>query len=316
MFETPILFIVFNRPQKTQQVFEKIREIKPTKLYVAADGPRLNNNQDALFCEEVRSLIKVDWDCSLVIKYRDNNAGCKINVSEAITWFFQNEEYGIILEDDCLPDTSFFSYCENLLHRYKDDDKVFSISGCNFGYSAKGSDDYFFSPIFNMWGWATWRRSSDLVDYNLNDWKSLTYLEKLFFIVRKLGRPYHINFDWGWFQYWINILNNVAKGDLDTWDYQWAYAQMKWGQLTIFPEINLIENLGFDLDATHTKSTNKYRKFTSNQYTGLQNPTFKPKLDFDFYDFYQKKVWAYYHRQPFLFHLKNYLLKACGIYGK
>jgi len=314
MFETPILFIVFNRPSKTRRVFERIRLIQPKKFYIAADGPRKTHQQDAALCREVKELIKIDWECTIAYKYRDQNAGCKTNVSEAINWFFSKEEAGIILEDDCLPDLTFFPYCTDLLQRYKSDNQIFSISGCNFGYTNANSSDYFLTPIFNMWGWATWKRSAKLVDYNLREWDKLTYMQKLYFAVNKLGRPFYLNFDWGWFQFWINIFNKIATGDINTWDYQWAYAQLKEGALTIFPKENLIENIGFDADATHTKADLNVQKFEIRSMAIPLAHSFVPKTDYNFYDYFLKRKWAYYQRRPLSFHLKNYLLNIAGRY--
>src|SRR5450759_4497034 len=121
-FETPVLFLIFNRSDTTQQVFNQIRQIKPKYLFVAADGPRLDRPVEIEKCLETKSIIQqIDWDCELKSLFSETNLGCRVGVSSAITWFFENVEQGIILEDDCLPDLSFFPYCENLLNKYKDD---------------------------------------------------------------------------------------------------------------------------------------------------------------------------------------------------
>ncbi len=162
----PVLFLIFNRPDTTQPVFNEIREAKPTKLFVAADGPRDNKKGEKEECEKTRKIIEqVDWDCELYKLYRDKNLGCKIAVSSAIDWFFENVEEGIILEDDCLPHPSFFRFCQELLEKYKGDERVFVISGDNFLFGRKRTNySYYFSRYNHCWGWAGWIRT--LSDYD------------------------------------------------------------------------------------------------------------------------------------------------------
>ena len=171
-FETPILFLIFNRPDETKKVFERIKKIKPKFLYIAADGSRKDREGETELCERVKKVVEIiDWDCEIQRLYRKENLGCKEAVSKGIIWFFENVEQGIILEDDCLPDISFFTYCEELLNRYKDDDRIISIGGTNLGHKFRNKNSYSFSRFMNMWGWATWRRVAQKIDYNLNDWQ-------------------------------------------------------------------------------------------------------------------------------------------------
>jgi hypothetical protein len=157
-FDTPILFLIFNRPDTTQKVFNEIRKIKPRQLFVAADGPREDHPEDKEKCEQTRKIIdQVDWDCEVKTLFRDKNLGCKHAVSGAINWFFKNVEQGIILEDDCLPDQSFFGFCQELLNKYKNNKQIFNISGNNFQDGMwRGDGSYYFSKYFHCWGWATW----------------------------------------------------------------------------------------------------------------------------------------------------------------
>ncbi|MFT7073466.1 MAG: hypothetical protein ACJAX3_002463 [Patiriisocius sp.] len=246
---TPILFIIFNRPETTRQVFSKIRVVKPRKLYVAADGPRSTHPEDLDKCESTRALIEqVDWDCQVEKLYRENNLGCKQAVSQAINWFFEKEEMGIILEDDCLPSPSFFLYCEKLLIKYKYDENIFSINGCNLGYNGPSEASYSFTRFVNMWGWATWRRSARKVDYEMAEWKKNS--NKYAFLRERLKNEKLKSGEHKWYLHWLLLFNQINK--IDTWDYQWIYTCLKENSLCIFPQKNLINNLGFGADATHT----------------------------------------------------------------
>lgn len=250
MLETPILFLVFNRPEKTSQVFELIRAAKPKKLYVSADGARASVADEYDKCQETRKLIteNVDWDCELFTLFRDENLGCKIAVSEGITWFFKNEEMGIILEDDCLPDMSFFSFCSELLRKYRNDDRVMHIAGTNFvNETLKISDSYYFSIFPNIWGWATWRRAWEKYDSALNSYP--TFLEQ--------GGYNSLFEDSIMSEYFYYFTNIVFNGKFNTWDLQWVYCVLTNNGLCIVPAVNLVSNIGFDVEATHTKGENK-----------------------------------------------------------
>lgn len=247
--ETPVLFIVFNRPETTSQVFNQIRKAKPSKLYIAADGARPTRPDDVDKCKKTRLLLEaVDWDCQVEKLYRETNLGCKKAVSQAINWFFENEEMGIILEDDCLPSPSFFLYCEAMLTKYKDDYSVFSVNGCNLGYTAPGDASYSFTRFVNMWGWATWRRSAQKVDYELSEWAGKA--NKYRFIQDRLRVEKPSFIDHKWYLHWVLIFNQINK--IDTWDYQWIYTCLKEKSRCVFPKKNLVNNLGFGPDATHT----------------------------------------------------------------
>ena len=172
MFNTPILLLVFNRPEHTKRVLNTLRKVRPMNLYIAADGPRRNNQSDSINCQLVKEiLIKwIDWDCEIKTLFRDENLGCGKAVSQSITWFFNHVEDGIILEDDCLPDLSFFKFCEGLLDKYRNVPDVFLISGDNFvNRSINIPWDYYYSSFAHIWGWATWRRVWNKYDFTLSD---------------------------------------------------------------------------------------------------------------------------------------------------
>jgi hypothetical protein len=250
MFKTPVLFLVFNRPDETEKVFEVIRSIAPKRLYIAADGPRYDRKGEPELCKRVREIVTdIDWECEVKTLFREKNLGCKYAVSEAINWFFLQEERGVILEDDCIPDLTFFPYCEQLLEKYKDDEQIISISGTNLGYEFRSQYSYGFSRFMNMWGWATWRRSAKLIDYDMKVWKKMAF--KSFFLQRKLQKNFFA-FDYNWVKFWLYHFNETAFGKIDTWDYQWIFTQLYYNKVSIFPAKNLIKNIGFSNLATHT----------------------------------------------------------------
>ena len=163
---SPVLFIIYNRPETTRQTFEAIKNVQPQRLYIAADGPK--TNKDIPLCAETKEILQsINWLCDIKTLFRENNLGCKKAVSSAISWFFDQEEMGIILEDDCLPAVDFFIFCDEMLQKYKDKDEISIISGCNFQHGKKRGDfSYYFSHLTHIWGWASWRRVWN--DYSLN----------------------------------------------------------------------------------------------------------------------------------------------------
>jgi GR25 family glycosyltransferase involved in LPS biosynthesis len=244
VLKTPILFIVFNRPSQTKIVLESIKAVKPIHLFIAADGARKNNKKDIENCKIVLEIIKnIDWDCNVSYLLRENNLGCKIAVSDAINWFFENVEEGIILEDDCLPNISFFTFCENMLSRYEDDTQIMHIGGTNFqSKDVTLTDSYYYSRIVHVWGWASWKRAWDLYNVNIDEYTKP--------ILRKWFTDYKFNKNS--FLYWHQAFTSIKENRINTWDYQWTYALWKHNGLSIIPSQNLVTNIGFDKNATHT----------------------------------------------------------------
>ena len=244
--QTAVLFLIFNRPDTTAQVFEAIRKAKPPRLYVAADGPREGREGEAERVEQVREIATaVDWPCELKTLFRGKNLGCKKAVSGGITWFFEQEEQGIILEDDCLPHTEFFTYCETLLERYATDDRVWVITGNNFQSGQKrGGASYYFSKYNHCWGWATWRRAWQRYQGDLPFWskwsQSTDWREKTPDPVER--------------RYWSKIFKRVCAGQIDSWAYPWTASVWYHDGLTATPNVNLVSNIGFGPDSTHTAS--------------------------------------------------------------
>ena len=295
-FETPILFLVFNRPEETERVLEAIKKVAPKYLYIAADGPRENRDGEIELCEKVRSIVSnIDWACEVKTLFRDKNVGCKKAVSEAINWFFENVDQGIILEDDCLPDSSFFPYCEQLLEKYKNDESIISIGGINLGYTFNGIHSYAFSRFMNMWGWATWRRSAKLVDYDMGKWENKRF--KNLFLHRKLQDNLFL-LDYNWIKFWKNYFNLTLSGKMDTWDYQWIFTQLFLNKKSIFPARNLIKNIGFSDTATHTFNPN--HPITRLNLESINFPLIEPvyKGHDEVYERnFIKKIWFRYNKE-------------------
>lgn len=261
---TPILFLIFNRPRETKTVFDAIRRARPKYLFVAADGPRKDISGEQQKCMKVRAVTeKIDWPCKVTRLYRDKNLGCKMAVSEAINWFFKNVREGIILEDDCLPNTSFFKFCEEMLAKYRNNSRIGIISGNNFLKKYVIDDSYYFSFYLHMWGWATWRRVWRNYDLKMDKWpkfKRNNWLNKLFT-------------DNATIRYWKNNFDKTYLGEINTWDYQWVFASWNNGYLNVSPKYNLVTNIGFGKNATHLRnSKNKPIFNTRNLQFPLKHP--------------------------------------------
>lgn len=252
-FNTPVLFIIFNRPAVTRQVFDRIRQAQPPRLYVAADGPRAGHGEERA-CEETRAIVKeVDWECEVKTLFREENVGCGLGPKTAIDWFFEQEEAGIILEDDCLPSPSFFPYCAALLEKYRHDTRIMHIGGSNFQYGYVPDPDYsyYYSYFSHEWGWATWRRAWRLYDYQIATYPEIKrkgYLDSYF--SNYLEKKYRLS----------KTDKTYAGKDVNWWDYQWDYTKFINHGLSIIPNQNLVTNIGFGEDATHTKSSRDVRR--------------------------------------------------------
>jgi len=245
--KSPVLFIVFNRPDLVAQSFQAIRQYRPDRLYIAADGPRPDRESDTLLCKKTRDTVSgmIDWECDVHTLFREENAGCGRGVSEAISWMFEREDYGIILEDDCLPSCSFFLFCEQLLLKYKEEENVMQINGHNpSALKAKGNA-YAFSRYPKIWGWATWKRAWEKFDFKMDYWplyrKSGAYLKDFplleAFIHGKV-----------WNSYYKELR---TAGKIRAWDIQWSVAVFMNRGLCVVPEMNLVRNIGVGVDATN-----------------------------------------------------------------
>jgi hypothetical protein len=248
---TPIVFIIFNRPEVTRRVFDRIRAARPQQLFIIADAPRLDRPDDRVKCAQVREIVEeIDWDCQVFRNYADVNLGCGLRPASGLDWVFQQVETAIILEDDCLPDPAFFRFCQELLERYREEEKIVHISGNNFQFGRqRGHGSYFYSRYTHHWGWATWRRAWQHFDYHLTEWPRLRDTDWLNDL---LDTPAAVN-------YWRQIFDEVYRGDkLHIWDYQWTFACWQQNGLCILPQVDLVSNIGFDRDGTHTLRSNQF----------------------------------------------------------
>jgi hypothetical protein len=241
---TAVLFLIFNRLDTTERVFEVIREVKPPRLYVAADGPRTSPDGEVDKVHAVRDYVMngIDWGCEVRTLFREQNLGCRTAVSSAIDWFFENEDKGIILEDDCLPSKAFFEFCEKGLNQYQYDEKVFSVGGTNLLASSPNAKQCF-SLHGTIWGWATWRRAWNHYDVNsvkLSIFDCLAYSNSLSELINTL-----------------KIRRYSQSPEYNSWDYQWLFTRIRSRGLTLMPKENLIINIGFEA-GTHHQGEQKF----------------------------------------------------------
>ncbi len=263
LLDKPVAFFIFNRPETTRQVFATIRDARPTRLLVIADGPRPERPNEAEACLATRAILSnVDWPCEVLTNYSEANLGCKLRVSSGLDWVFHTVEEAIILEDDCLPHPTFFPYCAELLDRYCHNERVMHIGGANFQFGQRyGPASYYFSRYAHVWGWASWRRAWKHYDVSMACWPKVRQQ-----IVASFESQDERNF-------WLTTWDKVYKGRINTWDYQWAFTCIAQGGLTVIPNVNLISNIGFGSTATHTTSNS----FLANIPTeALESPVIHP----------------------------------------
>jgi glycosyltransferase involved in cell wall biosynthesis len=240
---TPVVLCVYNRPEKTQRVLDALKVAKPRHVLVIADGPKKDDATDSRLCKEVLQIIDgVDWDAKVDFNVSPVNLGCRKRIQTGLSWSFDLVEQAIILEDDCIPSSSFFPFCEELLQKYRDDKRVGLIGGANFQFGRdRLPESYYFSRYPLLWGWACWRRTWDIYDADLTSWnrdRDATWLSEL------LADPLAT-------AYWTRIFDRVKSG-LDTWDYSLVFSCWRSNLLAIQPSQNMIENIGFGKEATHT----------------------------------------------------------------
>lgn len=240
---TPVVLIVFNRPHLTEAVFSAVAAARPRTLFVIADGPRFQ--EEAGKCQAARSVIdRVDWDCKVLTNFANQNLGCRKRIVSGLNWVFSQADEAIILEDDCVPHESFFRYCETLLDFYRHDERVMEIGGCNFQFGQTRTEySYYFSKYSHGPGWATWKRAWRHYDEKLMIWPRLKGTDSW---TRMWDDPREM-------EYWESILDWIWQGTETIWDYQWQFAMWCHNGLSAVPNVNLISNIGFGPDATHTR---------------------------------------------------------------
>jgi hypothetical protein len=249
-FDVPVVLMIFNRPDHTRAVFESIAGLRPRRLFVIADGPRPNRPDDVQKCADSRAILdRVTWDCDLKTNLAPRNIGCDQCIASGLNWVFAQVDRAIILEDDCVPHPTFFRFCAELLERFEDDIRVRTISGNNFLCGKARTDwSYYFSNIHSTWGWATWRRSWERVDMSMRLWPTVRDDGWLMDI---LGHEKSVRF-------WATRINRTFEDGYDVWDYQYVLSCWLDHGLAVIPNRNLVSNIGFGPDATHTPYKAQY----------------------------------------------------------
>jgi hypothetical protein len=245
--QSPVVLIMFNRPNLTRRVFDAIAAARPRMLFVVSDGPRSENKSDVKLVKECREIIKsVDWDCEVFTKFSEENLGCRDSVASGLSWVFSKVDRAIILEDDCLPSIGFFQFCDELLELYKSDEGVGSICGSNLDAAETKHirASYYPSRYPAVWGWGTWRRvwnqyNSEIKEQEILDSRAA---------ILKQGLPAQAK------RFWLSRLKLITQMKLDTWDYQLVFLHWRTGMKSLVSKLNLVSNLGFGEGATHTIS--------------------------------------------------------------
>ena len=266
----PVLFAIFNRPSTTEIVFEEIRKAKPSKLFIAADGPREHKPGESEKCEAARAIVsKIDWECEVKTLFRDENLGCGQAISGAISWFFEHVEEGIILEDDTKPAPDFFRFCADMLEHYRNDDRVMAISGSSLPnrFTKNSPYSYFFSDWDHIWGWATWKRAWKYYDYSMKRYPEV--VEKGLLVS---------NYTSVYEKYYMEHLLHKAYYENDKvtwWDIQWGFARKINSGLVAVPTKNLVINVGFGSEATNTIDGSQWNEMKIEQMEfPLKHPEF------------------------------------------
>jgi hypothetical protein len=247
--KTPVVFLIFNRPEPTKLVLEEIRRARPSRLLIVADGPRRDRPGEQALCERTRAIVRaIDWPCEVLTRFSTENLGCKRNVSEGLDWAFENVEEAIVLEDDCLPDPTFFPFCEQLLDRYRNDEHIGQICGSNYQQGTRRTEDsYYFSRHAHIWGWATWRRSWMHKDLQMVAWPTLRQRDWLRHYLGDAKASF----------YWTKLFDDSYRGgrdSLNSWAIPWTFSSWARHQLSVIPTVNLVSNIGHSGDGTHTSN--------------------------------------------------------------
>lgn len=297
-FDVPILMLAFRRPETTKKVFERVREIRPKELFIEVNGPRKGFPEDVSEVQKVKDIFKkIDWPCKVHKLYREWNIGCFKGISLSIDWFFSKVDKGIILEDDCVPTKDFFFFCKEMLQKYKNDERVMHIAGYNFQRGWRRENySYYFSKYPYIWGWATWKRA----------WKKYDPQVKLSQLI--LNKKYLKDIFPNYFErrYVEGILRSFLSKKADTWDVQWVFTLLANNGLSIVPNKNLVENIGFEGHHTHTKPIDSYLSMKTDN---LRSPLIHPP--FVIQDRKSDKRYAFWMFRKSL--EKNILLKS-GLY--
>ncbi|MEO1350762.1 MAG: glycosyltransferase family 2 protein [Cyanobacteria bacterium J06635_15] len=264
---TPIAFFIYRRPDLTARVFEAIRQVRPSQLLIIADGPHPARPQEAQSCETTREVVRsIDWDCQVYTDFSPVNLGLAKRISSGLDWVFSQVDQAIILEDDCLPDPSFFLFCQALLNHYANDQRIMTISGDNYQFGrCRTTYSYYFSRYNHCWGWATWQRAWQHFDFDMSQWPT----------VRDQGWLWDILQDRAAVKVWETAFQRTFEGIYDTWDYRWTLACWLRSGLTVLPQVNLVSNIGFGTAGTHLVRRNIFADLASGAVTfPLKHPPY------------------------------------------
>ncbi|OQB31146.1 MAG: hypothetical protein BWY08_00722 [Bacteroidetes bacterium ADurb.Bin174] len=303
-FEIPILFIMFKRPQIAAIAFEKIRKVKPATLYLACDAARPHVQGENELVEETKKTIQsmIDWDCRVKTLFHETNQGCSTAVYKAIDWMFEQEKQGIIIEDDCVLQLSFFRFAQEMLERYRDDFRIGNIDGANYLPGIKMNESYCFSKYKSTNGWATWKRAWKNMDLSM-EWLDSPSAKS---IINNMGYKSRD------IKYWKYRLKLIAKNRVSAWDWQWYFSLASQNQLSIFPKVNLVTNIGFGEGATHTTNQNQPKEYVASEEMTfpLVHPTYVlPHDEFD-KSFYRANNSLYYTLMRYVpYSIKNLVKK-------
>lgn len=286
-YKIPVLFVIFKRKDTSLKSFEQIKKVRPEHLYIACDGPRPHVEGEADMVEATRKAVldAIDWECEVHTNFQKANLGCGMGVYTAINWLFENEEHGIIIEDDCVMRDSFFPFVEEMLERYADDTRIGLVDGANYLEHVDIPDSYVFSRYKSTNGWASWRRAWRLMDMDMS-WRGTKYELS---VIKNMG---YKSKD---VRYWKYRLKAVDLNDVSAWDWQWYFTLAANNMLGITPKYNLTTNIGFGEGATHTTEGS-----TPSQYISTRDLTFPlqhPKFVVPYQPFEQ----AFYHSNNTLF---------------
>jgi hypothetical protein len=299
VLNTAVLFLIFNRPDTTKQVFEAIRRVKPPRLYVAADGPRFDSSGEGEIVEQVRKIATaVDWPCEVKTLFRKENLGCKYAVSGAINWFFEYEDSGIILEDDVLPGDDFFYFIESGLNRYKHDCRVSMITGMNHYEDFDLGNSYFFSEHYVIWGWGTWKRVWNSYDVEMTAWSDEEVKKQI---------KYKCSNFLKWMHY-KKTFDTLAHEYTDTWDIQWVFTCFIQNGLCVTPGVNLISNIG--VSGAHSSEVTKshFKKIFPTKWIDREDV-------FIARESYDMRIHRELSKDAVIRHLLKRVLRGVGLHG-
>ena len=276
MRDISVAVIIYNRPAYTKILYDRLSEIKPSNLFIIADGPKSGSGNDKKKCIQARKIFsEIDWDGKIFRNYADSNLGLKNRMSTGIDWVFNMVDEAIILEDDCIPSVEFIDFCEYALERYRNDPEVMVVTGDNFQKGEwRGDGSYYYSRYNHCWGWATWKNCWEKYDRNIKFWPHWKHSKEWKHFFNRFEEH----------RYWTDIFEKSFNNEIDSWAYPWTASVWFNNGITVTPNVNLVKNIGFGPDATHTKGKNYKNSSTTSVLGEITAPSIK-ELDQEADDF-------------------------------